>query len=110
MLSPPRLPREALWFVPLLFLVIRPLAVVIGLAGMPLGPAQRLLICWFGVRGVGSVYYLAYALGRGVDGGVAERLNGLVLAVVAASVAVHGMSVTPLMNLYGRLSRSGRTG
>jgi NhaP-type Na+/H+ or K+/H+ antiporter len=108
LLSPSRLPRETLWLVPLLFLVIRPLAVMIGLAGMPLAPPQRLLMCWFGVRGVGSVYYLAYAVGHGVDGGVAERLNGLVLAVVAASVAVHGMSVTPLMNLYGRLSRSGR--
>ena len=108
LLVPSRLPVDALWFVPLLLLVIRPLAVVIGLAGMKLGPAQRPLICWFGVRGVGSVYYLAYAIARGVDAALAERLAGLVLAAVAASVVLHGVSVTPLMNLYERLSRRRR--
>ena len=100
----PALPRDALWFVPLLFLIIRPLAVLVGLAGMRLGPAQRPLICWFGVRGVGSLYYLAYAVVHGVGGDVADRLSGLVVAVIASSVAVHGVSVTPLMNLYARLS------
>jgi NhaP-type Na+/H+ or K+/H+ antiporter len=106
LLSPARLPRDALWFVPVLFLVIRPLAVVLGLAGMPLGRSQRALICWFGVRGVGSIYYVAYAVVHGVGGDLAERLTGLVLAVVAASVVAHGISVTPLMNLYARVSRT----
>ena len=106
LLSPPRLPRDALWFVPLLFLVVRPVAVLVGLAGMRLAPAQRLLICWFGMRGVGSVYYLAYAVAHGVGGELAERLAGLVVAVVAASVAAHGISVTPLMNVYARISGS----
>ena len=110
LLSPSRLPRDALWFVPLLFLVVRPIAVLAGLAGMRLGPGQRPLICWFGVRGVGSVYYLAYTVVHGVGGELAERMSGLVMVVVAASVVAHGTSVTPLMNLYGRLSRPAAPG
>lgn len=58
------------------------------------------------MRGVGSVYYLAYAVAHGVAGELAERLIGLVVAVVAASVAAHGISVTPLMNVYARVSGS----
>lgn len=41
---------EAIWFVPLLFLVIRPLAVVGGLLGTPLDPVRTGLMSWFGIR------------------------------------------------------------
>lgn len=109
LLASARLPREALWFVPLLFLVVRPLAVLLGLIGSRATGVQRGLICWFGIRGIGSLYYLTYALQHGVSGEVAQRLTGLTLATIAASVALHGLSVTPLMNFYGKLSR-GRNG
>ena len=46
------------WFVPLLLLLIRPLSVAIGLAGSSATGNQRLLIGWFGIRGIGSLYYL----------------------------------------------------
>ena len=49
-----------------LFVVIRPLATMLTLIRTPLSRAQRAFIAWFGVRGVGSVYYLAYALSHGV--------------------------------------------
>ena len=104
LLASATLPREAFWFVPLLFLVVRPLAVYLGLIGTRATDVQRGLICWFGIRGVGSLYYLTYALQHGVGGNVAERLTGLTLITIAASVAAHGLSVTPLMNLYERLS------
>ena len=96
------LPVEALWLAPLLLLVVRPLSVLAVLVGQPVGPLQRRLIAWFGVRGIGSIYYLAYAIGHGLDEGTAELLSGLVLAVVAVSIVVHGISVTPLMSLYER--------
>jgi NhaP-type Na+/H+ or K+/H+ antiporter len=57
------------------------------------------------VRGAGSLYYLAYAIQRGVKGELAERLTGLALTAVAVSVVVHGVSVTPLMKWYGALMR-----
>ena len=101
------LPRDALWFVPLLFLVIRPFAVWVAMPGRSVWRLQRRLIAWFGVRGVGSIYYLAYALQHGVVPGTAEQLASLTLTVVAVSVVVHGVSVTPLMSLYGRRVRRG---
>ena len=95
-------PAEALWFVPLLFLVVRPVAVFTGLLGSRERPVHRRLMAWFGLRGIGSLYYLSYALGHGFGGAEADRVGGLVLAVVVASVAVHGVSVTPLMAWYDR--------
>ena len=96
------LPRDALWFVPLLFLVIRPIAVALGAPMRGAPRLQRGLAMWFGIRGIGSVYYLAYAVGHGLPAPLAGRLVGLVLATVAASVVAHGVSVTPLMRRYER--------
>ena len=114
MLTAQLLSKESLWFVPLLFLVIRPIAVLLGLAGSSgtgsFGTVRRSLICWFGIRGVGSVYYLAYALQHGVGGEVAQRLTALTLTTVAASIVLHGVSVTPLMNGYVAHVRRRRDG
>ena len=103
-----RLPADALWFAPLLFLGIRPLAVWASVPGRSVWRLQRRLIAWFGVRGVGSLYYLTYALQHGVDPALGARLAELTLTVVAVSVLVHGVSVTPLMSLYGRRVAAGR--
>ena len=104
MLIVPGLLRDAFWFVPLLLLVVRPLAVCVGTLGVPATRLQRGLIGWFGIRGVGSIYYLAYAIAHGVDSPVADRLVGLTFATIATSVIVHGISATPLMKAYGRLA------
>ena len=52
------------------------------------------------VRGIGSIYYLAYALSHGLAPELSTSLVGLTLTAVAVSVLVHGVSVTPLMRLY----------
>ena len=109
MIAPRYLPRDALWFVPLLLVALRPAAVIVGLYGMRLSRVQRGLVCWFGVRGVGSLYYLTFAVTHGLDDNTADRICALTLTTVAASVVVHGVSVTPLMNLYERLGRRGGT-
>lgn len=93
---------EALWFAPLLFLVIRPVSVGLGLIGSRTLPSQRWLMSWFGVRGIGSLFYLTYALEQGIAPELAQRLTALTLTVIAASIVVHGISVTPLMRLYAR--------
>ena len=104
MLSWAFLPREAIWFLPLLFFVIRPAAVYAGTVGADSTPAQRRLIAWFGIRGIGSVYYLTYAMQHGLPEALGRTLAALVLAAVAVSVVVHGISVTPLMKRYTRRS------
>lgn len=91
---------EVLWLVPLLFGVIRPLAVTIGLAGTPVKGLQRRLMGWFGIRGIGSLYYLLYAISHGLPPDLAEQLLSITLSVVVASVVAHGVSVTPLMRRY----------
>ena len=93
------------WFVPLLLLVIRPLSVRLGLASR-VSPGQRWLIGWFGIRGVGSLYYLMYALNHGLPAELADPLVALTLSVVVSSIVVHGISVTPLMAAYMRRTRS----
>jgi len=100
MLTARFIPWNDLWFVGVLFLLIRPIAVLLGARGRKVGAIQRGLICWFGIRGIGSLYYLMYAVNHGVSGEIATRLVSLTLCVIAISVIVHGVSVTPLMKWY----------
>jgi len=95
-----RFHSEVLWFIPVLFLVIRPLAVYLGLLGTPVKGAQRRLMGWFGIRGIGSLYYLLYAISHDIEPALAQRLLSITLAVIIASVIAHGISVTPLMKRY----------
>lgn len=92
---------RVLWFIPMLFLVIRPLAVFIGLIGTPASRSQRVLMGWFGIRGLGSIYYLMYAIEHGLSESLATQMVSLVFPIVTASIVIHGISVTPLMRRYG---------
>lgn len=102
MISTRYLPEVALWFVPLLFLVIRPIAAAIGLLGTDTNRVQRAYISWFGVRGIGSMYYLMFAVVHGLEEEMAREMIGLTLTVIASSVVIHGISVTPMMAWYNR--------
>jgi NhaP-type Na+/H+ or K+/H+ antiporter len=73
------------------------------LAGGKTGPRERIAIAFFGIRGIGSLYYLAYALGEGKFGGQAERLWAIVGLVVASSIVLHGVTTAPVMNRLDRL-------
>ena len=107
MLSLIVLPSNAIFYLLLLFFVVRPIAVALGLAGLHIPRDQRMLIGWFGIRGIGSIYYLLYAIGQGLPATLTEQMLSVVLTAVAASIVVHGISVTPLMNLYS--ARRGRS-
>ena len=96
------------WLVPLLLLVIRPVAVALGMLRSRSSTGQRWLIGWFGIRGVGSLYYLMYAINHGVSPQLADQLIALTLAVVVTSVVVHGISVTPMMAAYERAMKRRR--
>jgi NhaP-type Na+/H+ or K+/H+ antiporter len=87
------------WFVPLL-LVLRPLSVLAATVGEGLAAPQHAMIGWFGIRGIGSVFYLLFALQQGVDGSAADALVTLTLWSVAASIVAHGISAQPMMQSY----------
>jgi NhaP-type Na+/H+ or K+/H+ antiporter len=86
----------------LLFAIIRPIAVYVALAGTSMHRHQRALAAWFGIRGIGSLYYVFYALNQGWRTETASEVLGIVAGVVICSIVVHGVSVTPLMSAYAR--------
>lgn len=92
----------AAWFAPLLFLVIRPLAALPLLAAGRFSVYEYSLVAWFGIRGIGSIYYLMYAIEHGLPQDLAKILVSLTLTVIALSIVVHGVSVTPLLMRYRR--------
>ncbi len=94
------------WFVPLLLLVLRPLSTVPAVVGEGLDASQRSMIGWFGIRGIGSLFYLLFALRHGIDGPVAQTLVSLTLWSIAASIVVHGLTAQPLMVRYLERRRS----
>lgn len=86
----------------LLVFVVRPVAVWLGLLGAPISGDERGMIAWFGIRGIGSIYYVMYAINHGLPRPLAEEVMGYTLIIVATSVVLHGISVTPLMERYMR--------
>jgi NhaP-type Na+/H+ or K+/H+ antiporter len=97
------------WVLALGFLLVaRPVTGWLGLLGGRTGPRERFAVAFFGVRGVGSVYYLAYATHE--EGGPAvEGLWGVVGLVIVLSVVLHGITATPVMAWVDRVRRSEAT-
>jgi NhaP-type Na+/H+ or K+/H+ antiporter len=84
-----------------LFAVIRPLATHLALIGTPTTRAERWLLGWFGIRGIGSLYYLGVALSAGLAAH-ANVVSDLVFSVIALSIVVHGASAQPLIAWHDR--------
>ncbi|MEC3909020.1 cation:proton antiporter [Sphingobium sp. CR2-8] len=84
-----------------ILLMVRPLAGWIGLSGLKADRTEKLTLAFFGIRGVGSIYYLAYGLNH-MNVANADRLWGLVGLVVLFSIILHGLTVTPIMRSLDR--------
>ena len=84
-----------------IIILVRPLAGVLGLVGFPADRPEKLTLAFFGIRGVGSFYYLAYALNHAefMD---SDRLWSIVGLVALFSILLHGLTVTPVMRLLDR--------
>jgi len=85
-----------------LFCVIRPLSTRLLLDRRGLSPAQSRLIGWFGIRGIGSLYYLSYAVNHGPAPAALDGCVDLILSVVALSILIHGVTTQPLLDHYER--------
>ncbi|MCU1370989.1 MAG: Na+/H+ antiporter [Ilumatobacteraceae bacterium] len=87
--------------------VIRPLSGLVALVGSELIAAERFVISFFGIRGFGSVYYLAYALAA-ASFADADALWSIVALTMVISIGVHGIGATPAMAFVDRTYRSRR--
>ncbi|NET88530.1 MAG: sodium:proton antiporter [Kamptonema sp. SIO1D9] len=83
-----------------LFFIIRPVGAWLSTLGSHLPIPTRLLFGWFGIRGVGSIYYLTYSLSKGLSGDPGEQIAWITYIVILCSILVHGITATPLMNWY----------
>lgn len=89
----------------LLFLIVRPVAVALSLIGTQRQALQTGMMAWFGIRGIGSLYYLMFALQYDWMQQQSERFVSLVVTVISMSIFMHGVSATPLMDWYYRRTR-----
>jgi NhaP-type Na+/H+ or K+/H+ antiporter len=85
-----------------LFVVARPISTFIGLLGTHTTWQSLGMTGWFGVRGIGSLYYLMYAIQHGLPETLALELIQMTLIVVTLSILLHGISVKPLMSHFWR--------
>jgi sodium/hydrogen antiporter len=93
-----------------LVFVIRPAVGWLSLRGAPGTAAERWVIAVFGIRGIGSFYYLSYALTH-ADLPGADLMWAVVGLAVVTSVVVHGVAATPVMRWLDRVhARSGGAG
>ena len=89
----------------LLVLAVRPLAGHLSLLRTPLSSTERSAISFFGIRGFGSVYYLAYALNASDHFGNADLLWAITAIAMALSITIHGVTATAAMRLVDRGAR-----
>ncbi|MEV7604024.1 cation:proton antiporter [Paenarthrobacter sp. NPDC089322] len=87
----------------LFLLLVRPVAGWLGLLRGKTGPRERLAISYFGIRGIGSLFYVAYALSHGKFDGDERTLWAVVALIVALSVVIHGATTAPLMDRLDKL-------
>jgi NhaP-type Na+/H+ or K+/H+ antiporter len=85
-----------------LFFVVRPLATHVLLARTQTTRRQRWLMGWFGIRGIGSLYYICFVLNRGMSQPQSAQLTSVTLTVIATSILLHGVSAQPLLAYYER--------
>ncbi len=85
----------------IMIFVIRPVLGYLSLLGTQLSKFQRFVLSFYGIRGIGSVFYLAYAV-TAADFKDADILFDITIAVIFVSVLVHGLTAH---NIQKRISK-----
>lgn len=80
-----------------LFFVVRPLSVFLGLLGSGTPLRLQMLVGWFGVRGIGSIYYLMFAIVFGLPEDLSVEFIHITLVVIVLSILIHGLTVRPMI-------------
>lgn len=82
-------------------LIVRPFTGWVSLLGCGHPVAEKMIVSVFGIRGLGSIYYLAYATGKAKFENV-ETVWATVFVIILASIVAHGIAVTPVMRWIDR--------
>ncbi len=91
---------QALIIAGCLVFIIRPLGVAIAFLGSELSSTNRSFIAWFGIRGIGSLYYLNYAIGKEIGSSIVEQITWITMITIVFSIVIHGVSSSPMMLWY----------
>lgn len=86
-------------------LLVRPLAGFLGLLGGDTGVREKVALAFFGVRGIGCLYYIGYGLSNGEFDAEATEVWAFVGLVVALSILLHGITATPVMDALDRIRK-----
>ena len=88
-------------------LVIRPAFAYLSLWGINIKRKEKLAISFLGIRGMGSIFYLAFAFHQ-LDFGFEDELWAIVSFTILSSIVLHGLTANPIMKyLKARLSEEG---
>ncbi|MFW2850770.1 cation:proton antiporter [Sphingomonas sp. TX0543] len=87
-----------------LILLFRPIACWIAFIGSSAPRTAKRMMGIFGIRGIGTIYYILYATGRG-DFAEREQLWAIAGTAILASIIVHGTVSTPLMTYADQLRK-----
>jgi NhaP-type Na+/H+ or K+/H+ antiporter len=83
----------------MILMIIRPAAGIIGLAGSDLPKHKKYIMSFYGIRGIGSIYYLLYAFYHAGFQQGSEAL-ALVTTLIVLSVFIHGLSARPVLKRW----------
>lgn len=83
-------------FAALVILLIRPLAVRLGMGSVTLPDSQWRGVAWFTARGGASLYCLAFAVNHGLETSFARQLCGITLVVLVTSIIATALAGIPL--------------
>lgn len=87
----------------IIIFLVRPLAGIAGMVGFKRAPwRERLTISFYGIRGIGSLYYLSFALNKETFEGTKE-IWALVGLVIVISIFVHGITAAPVTNKLDKM-------
>ncbi|MCX2740413.1 cation:proton antiporter [Pontibacter anaerobius] len=86
--------------------IIRPVAGLLGMLGITMPLREKMAISFFGIRGIGSFFYLSFALDK-VTFADADQLWSVVGFIVTVSIVLHGITATKSMGYLDSLRNRG---
>lgn len=88
-------------FSAIFLLVARPVFGWLALSSSKMKNRERLAIGFFGIRGMGSIFYLAFAFSK-FDFDSQDELWATVSLTILSSILIHGLTATPVMEYLNK--------